>query len=187
MLRTTKSFVAAAACAAVVCLAAVMVLERAPQDGLKTLSALRRGVLLEDRLLLESPDRFTGRTQTLDLVTRMNGYSPNGISYSEGQMPLGLGAASGICDHGYCPQESDDIQINPREVPTSPYAVTWTGFNWEDMDDDINVFQPNPCLSAHLAGLDEESEDSAAIACMHEQTATRPEGDADIWGMPSRH
>ena len=53
--------------------------------------------------------------QQLDLVTKMNGYSPNGISYSEGQMPLGLGAESGICDHGYCPQESEEIEINPRE------------------------------------------------------------------------
>ena len=53
----------------------------------------------------------------------MNGYSPNGISYSEGQVPLGLGAASGICDHGYCPQESDEVAVNPREG-TRVAAVT---------------------------------------------------------------
>lgn len=33
--------------------------------------------------------------QMLDQVTKMVGYSPSGISFSEGQMPLGLGAASG--------------------------------------------------------------------------------------------
>jgi hypothetical protein len=98
-------------------------------------------------------DALMARVQSLDLVTKMNGYSPNGVSYSEGQMPLGLGAASGICDHGYCPQESEEVEVNPREVPTSQFAVRWTGFNWDSMDDDINVFQPSPCLSQHLADL----------------------------------
>ena len=34
-----------------------------------------------------------------------------------------------------------------RAVPTSQFAVKWGGFNWENMDDDINVFQPSFCLS----------------------------------------
>ena len=88
----------------------------------------------------------------LDQVTKMNGYVPNGISYGEGQMPLGLGAASGICAWGYCPQEGEGVEINPREVPTSPYAVRWDGFNWDSMDDDVNIFQPSGCLASHLAG-----------------------------------
>jgi len=86
----------------------------------------------------------------------MVGYSPSGISYGEGQMPLGLGAASGICDHGYCPQEGEGVEINPREVPTSPFAVRWDGFNWDTMDDDVNIFQPTDCLAKQLAG-DESS------------------------------
>ena len=98
----------------------------------------------------------TARLPMLDQVTKIVGYAPSGISYGEGQMPLGLGAASGICDHGYCPQEGEGVQINPREVPTSPFAVRWDGFNWDTMDDDVNVFQPPDCLAKHLAG-DESS------------------------------
>ena len=117
---------------------------------------------------LHSSDRFSeelradellqggARLQLLDQVTKMVGYAPSGISYGEGQMPLGLGAASGICDHGYCPQEGEGVEINPREVPTSPFAVRWDGFNWQSMDDDVNVYQPTDCLAKHLAG-DESS------------------------------
>ena len=41
-------------------------------------------------------------------------------------------------------------------MPTSPFAVRWDGFNWQSMDDDVNVYQPTYCLAKHLAG-DESS------------------------------
>jgi hypothetical protein len=101
----------------------------------------------------------------LDQVTKMVGYAPSGISYGEGQMPLGLGAASGICDHGYCPQEGEGVEINPREVPTSPFAVRWDGFNWDTMDDDVNVFQPPDSLAKHLAGDESSCGEKDAEPC----------------------
>jgi len=145
------------ACTVALGLAAIVVNLRA-EDG--SIAYARASVLLQAQQLTSFQrhrSEVPARLQLLDLVTKMNGYSPNGISYSEGQMPLGLGAASGICDHGYCPQESEEIEINPREVPTSQFAVKWGGFNWENMDDDINVFQPSLCLSRHLADLPEDS------------------------------
>ena len=65
-----------------------------------------------------------GMRAELDLVTRMNGYTPNGVVYSEGQMPLGLGAASGICPWGFCPQRGDGVEVNPREAASSLAAGT---------------------------------------------------------------
>ena len=106
-----------------------------------------------------------GMRAELDLVTRMNGYTPNGVVYSEGQMPLGLGAASGICPWGFCPQRGDGVEVNPREAASSPYAVRWTGFDWQTYDDAVNVYQPSPCLAAHLGSLDAVSMDEAAAAC----------------------
>ena len=122
-----------------------------------------------DVLLQGGLSRNGASLQMLDQVTKMVGYAPTGISYGEGQMPLGLGAASGICDHGYCPQEGEGVEINPREVPSSKFAVRWDGFNWETMDDDVNIFQPSDCLAKHLAG-DEDA------CCEHD---TEP---CDKWG-----
>jgi len=115
--KQNRGLAAICATSALLCLA----ISYAPsRDGL---GVLRTDVLLQAAAL--EAMRQTPRLQQLDLVTKMNGYSPNGISYSEGQMPLGLGAASGICDHGYCPQESEEIQINPREgVSVESHAYT---------------------------------------------------------------
>ena len=74
-----------------------------------------------------------------------------GPGYSEGSMPYGISPNSNICDHVYCPQEGGGVQRNPRRVPTSPYAVTWTGYNWETFNEDVNVYEPSPCLAEHLA------------------------------------
>ena len=137
--------------------------------ALVALSVQRPDELSADVLLQGGLSRNGASLEMLDQVTKMVGYAPSGISYGEGQMPLGLGAASGICDHGYCPQEGEGVEINPREVPTSKYAVRWDGFNWDTMDDDVNIFQPTDCLAKHLAG-DENA------CCEHD---TEP---CDKWG-----
>lgn len=53
---------------------------------------------------------------------------------------------AGICDHGYCPQEGEGVEINPREVPTSDFTVRWDGFNWDTMDDDVIILRSEPVI-----------------------------------------
>lgn len=89
-------------------------------------------------------------------------------------MPFGLQGA--ICDHMYCPMEGQGIELNPdvlphpiilrirsamsgpdvrsQVVPTSPYAVKWHTFGWDNYDDDVSVYQPSPCVEKHLAPID---------------------------------
>ncbi|KAJ1483008.1 hypothetical protein T484DRAFT_1951017 [Baffinella frigidus] len=127
--------------------AGVMALALAALVATTATSASRRGATVE---LLGELER-QGRFQNLDYVPKVSRTGAIGPGYSEGSMPYGISPSANICDHVYCPQEGDSVERNPRTVPTSPYAVTWTGYNWETFNDDVNVYEPSPCLAKHLA------------------------------------
>jgi hypothetical protein len=153
--------------------------------ALVVVSVQQHDELEADVLLQGGLSRRGASLQLLDQVTKMVGYAPTGISYGEGQMPLGLGAASGICDHGYCPQEGEGVEINPREVPTSQFAVRWDGFNWDTMDDDVNVFQPSPCLAKHLAGDEDACCEHDTEPCDGWGDGRHPHAENRPWPIPS--
>mmetsp|Transcript_25217 Transcript_25217/g.59791 ORF Transcript_25217/g.59791 Transcript_25217/m.59791 type:complete len:161 (+) Transcript_25217:70-552(+) len=93
------------------------------------------------------------RLQQLDYINKVTSENPSGgPGYEEGTVPFGLQGA--ICDHMYCPMEGQGIELNPDVVPTSPYAVKWHTFGWDNYDDDVSVYQPSPCVEKHLAPID---------------------------------